>query len=312
MEQIIYIALDSELHTELHRENIAHEHATEDKTPTNSNDSWKRACLIVRLQYSEPVALSLYEISSHHTFDLTRNFHIPIAGSVTHGAKISNGHLDGGRTEAREERISVTKLAEQRARATKTWSFDIDDLISKIRDDMQAAEAAIEAEIEACEKDRIAKIEELRIEIAAIEKKEAKKKAIKDTEIAAQKAAKKAWIEANGSERLKLGVARGHNCEKLYTLELCDSLPENFDLDYEGEVKVKDRSCPSLEALKLCEELEKTKLPLVSTISIVWLPHGLDDLLEDEDRYEKEPSDGIEAIEIKINDHYAYHLIPSV
>jgi hypothetical protein len=309
MEQIIYIALKSELHTEMHRENIAHEHADEERVPTNSNNSWKQACLIVRLQYSEPVALSLYEISPHHTFNLMQNIYVPVVASVSHNARLSGTTLYEGNVTRDTKDISVTKLAEERALATKKWSFGVDDLIAKVRDEKQAAYAAIEPAMAAMEIVRLAKVEELKIEREALLKKEAEEKAQREAEKASQQAAKKAWIDANGSERLRLGFAKGHNCEKLYTLELCDSLPEDFALDYEGDVKTKERSCPSLEALKLSEELEKANLHFVSGISIVWLPHALDDLIAEEDRYDEEPSTGIEAIELKVNGHYAYHLM---
>lgn len=304
MEQKVYIRLDATFHSALHAKNVEHVHAGKILPVYASRFSRDEAeCIEATISFDESKVAGWLDLSPEHQYDFAREIALP---------ELNNGslQLDYYNNRINAQNIAVGRRIQYAMEKAIVASLDINSII----DDIKAQNARIDSQ-EA--KDLIAKAQAEKASQRAKDDEERKAKDIADKakqeayakEVAAKNAAKKAWIEANGSERLRLGFAKGHNCEKLYTLELCDSLPDDFALDYEGDVKTKERSCPSLEALKLSEELEKGHLPFVSSISIVWLPHALDDLIAEEDRYDEEPSTGIEAIELKVNGHYAYHLM---
>jgi len=304
MEQKVYIAMGTGFHSALHAKNVEHVHAG--VKPPLYVSRWSREtteCIEATISFDEEKVAGWLDLSPEHQYDFSREEALPVLkdGKMTY---------DSYHSRIEFSNTIVGKEIQWAIEKNITTKLDINPLLDSIRSRMNMMGSPEAKAI-------IAKGEEERAKQRAQEEaaRKAKEEAEKLKEEAQRKAAeeknaaKKVWIEANGSERLRLGFTRGHNCEKLYTLELCDSLEESFALDYDEAVKTKERSCPSLEALKLCEDLEKANLPFVSAISIVWLPRGLDDLLSDEDRYGEEPAEGVEAIEIKVNDHYAYHLM---
>lgn len=113
-------------------------------------------------------------------------------------------------------------------------------------------------------------------EKAERERIEAQEKARKDAEDRARneafEAEKKAWIEQNGSERLRKGYAMGYNCQKIYEIERAQSILGSDYVRDSSEVEEKGRSCPSLEAL---QEVERLKSVIEKGAVIVWLPHGI-------------------------------------
>lgn len=120
-------------------------------------------------------------------------------------------------------------------------------------------------------------------------------------EEAKQKAADemKAWVKDHGSERLKMGVEEGYCCMKMYTFErfryeITEAIGDcnEYVLDYDEVVSAKDRSCPSLEALKEMRKLNAHGLEA----RILWLPNGLSELRKEGEYVIFE---GCEAIEVK-------------
>jgi hypothetical protein len=137
------------------------------------------------------------------------------------------------------------------------------------------------------EADKARKEEEERPAKEAQARKEAREKAERDRIEAAEKARKdaenrarneaveaekKAWIEENGSERLRKGYAMGYRCQKTYEIERAQSILGSDYVRDSKEVEEKDRSCPSLEALN---EVERLKSVIQKEAVVVWLPHGL-------------------------------------
>lgn len=304
MEQKVYIAMGTGFHSALHAKNVEHAHSGM-RAPLYAS-RWSREtteCIEATISFDEAKVAGWLDLSPEHQYDFSREVALP-------DLKDGKMQYDSYHSRIAISKISVGREIQRAFEKAATTTLDINPILDSIRSRMDMIESpeakAIIAEAESERAKQRAQEEATR---KAKEEADRQKQEAKAIEEAAKATAKKAWIDANGSERLRLGFARGHNCEKLYTLELCDSLEEPFALDYDGVVKTKERSCPSLEALKLCEELESAGLSFVSAISIVWLPRGLDDLLSDEDRYGEEPAEGVEAIEIKVNDHYAYHLM---
>ena len=110
-------------------------------------------------------------------------------------------------------------------------------------------------------------------------------------------AAKSAWIEAHGSDQLRRGFERGHDCGRLYTLERAASEAPGFIVDYCDGAAWKDRSCPSNRALDAAELAEALG---IGDVKIVWLTeppietkHSRDDY-----GYDYEPFEACEAVVI--------------
>lgn len=160
------------------------------------------------------------------------------------------------------------------------FALDIMAEAQKRRDDIEAHNEVVRAEKARKEEEerpvREAQKQREAEEKAAREKIEAEKKDISDAEEKARneaiEAEKKAWIEENGSERLRKGYVMGYNCQKIYETERAQIvLGDEYVFD-SNDVEEKDRSCPSLEAL---QEVERLKSVIKREAVIVWLPHGI-------------------------------------
>jgi len=102
---------------------------------------------------------------------------------------------------------------------------------------------------------------------ALIKDKAAKAQAEKDK-------ARQTWIEANGSGHLKKATAAGYPCGKLFDTEFgAKALGDEYIYDRFDNIKIRDRPCPSEQALD--ESLEIAKKPEVESARVVWLPEGL-------------------------------------
>jgi hypothetical protein len=140
-----------------------------------------------------------------------------------------------------------------------------------------------------------AKAERDRIESQEAEKKKAEEK-IRNDAIEAEKAA---WIQQNGSERLKKGYEMGYNCQKLYATERAQSiLGDGYQRKHE-DADERDRSCPTLEAL---EEVERLKGIITKEAEIVWLPHGIDG-------QDESGSEAVKADPGNYTQHYFYKVL---
>lgn len=86
------------------------------------------------------------------------------------------------------------------------------------------------------------------------------------------KAEKATWIAEHGSDRLKRGFERGHDCQRLYVIERAAIEAPGWTVDFNDDATWKDRSCPSTAALNLAEEAEELASRLASSQpKIVWL-----------------------------------------
>lgn len=128
--------------------------------------------------------------------------------------------------------------------------------------------------------------------IALVEKKaeeaEARQKE-REAELEAAKALAKQekaeWIEAHGSERLKLAQKHGYQNQRLYATERAEYEYPGFNLDFDDQLSWKTKVGPSLEALQLLEQYPEAK--------IVWV-----EVDEDSD------GDNFEAIAIQFLSKY--------
>lgn len=95
---------------------------------------------------------------------------------------------------------------------------------------------------------------------------------------------RKTWIDNHGSEMLKEATKREYPCVKRFLKEWgAHTLGEEYVLDYNHDVTVQERACPSDEALKIIMDIQN-KMGIKA--EIVWLPKGLDELYETSDPYD--------------------------
>lgn len=112
------------------------------------------------------------------------------------------------------------------------------------------------------------------------------------------------FLETNASEHLKKCTQKGYNCWKATIKEMINYyLGENWVLDYNGKVDVKDRSCPSEKAIDTQIEIENKNIDFLEDIKVKWLPYAFEQLNPDP---EPDYVDGIEAIEAKYMDRWVY------
>ena len=114
-------------------------------------------------------------------------------------------------------------------------------------------------------------------------------------------AIKSTWIEAHGSDHLKRAFARDHDCQRKYVIERAHfdtlSISPEFVVDIENEASWKSRSCPSIKALDLADEVDTLAL---GDVEIVWLTEPAQDRKHNADEYHDfEPFEPCEAIVIR-------------
>ena len=112
------------------------------------------------------------------------------------------------------------------------------------------------------------KAEDARRSAIQREREEAEKERA-DAKRAAKHAARLAWAEEHGSDRLKRGLRAGHDCARLYYQERAAVEYPGYVYDHDDSASWNARACPSAAAL---DELDAVKAahPGV-TIKIVWL-----------------------------------------
>lgn len=122
-------------------------------------------------------------------------------------------------------------------------------------------------------------------------------------------AAKDAWIDAHGSDQLKRGFERGHDCGRLYTLERAALEAPGYIVDYYDGASWKDRSCPSVKALNEAEAAEALNL---GSVKIVWLTEEPRDSKRSADDYYS--YDGFQPCEAVVIQNYLgkYDLVKSL
>lgn len=110
----------------------------------------------------------------------------------------------------------------------------------------------------------------------------------REAEQAARHAAKVAWVQAHGSDRLRRAVEREHDCTALYVRERAAVEAPGYVPDIYGAAKWKSAACPSVGALDAADAAEKLTL---GTVEIVWLtdpPQAIKTRDEDEYGYAEE------------------------
>ena len=113
----------------------------------------------------------------------------------------------------------------------------------------------------------------------------AKAKAIENKAFDDEKAA---WVKRQGSERLKVAVARGYKANRTYALERAAAEFPEFWVDTADELEWNDRPDPSETALdmeiKIREHLEELGQDEHTDARVVWLteaPAAVDDKLDE-------------------------------
>ena len=212
-----------------------------------------------------------------------------------------------------EKREPATLIQEKYANGEIALGASVDIIFGEIQQleekkDAQRIQEKADADA-AAEKEKIEKpLREARERKYAEEKeiRDAEEKVKKDAEasrLSAEKETRRltrlAWAQKHGSDQLRKGLEQGYSCIKLYEEEFSRlALGEGYVWDRDNAVEEKTRSCPSLEALKIVEELIKDERIGQGNADIQWLPDGLSALVKDEDW--DEDTKGCEAISVKI------------
>lgn len=122
-----------------------------------------------------------------------------------------------------------------------------------------------------------------------------------------------AWIEAHGSERLRLAAANGYRHKRIYVDERLALGFPGYVADHGKAITEDSRYNPSLEALRELERLRPilAEIPGVNEekLEIVWLPKGLSELDDDDDEWGDEESDeACEAVRFILDGVYCYRV----
>ncbi|MBK8188866.1 MAG: hypothetical protein IPK79_00265 [Vampirovibrionales bacterium] len=91
---------------------------------------------------------------------------------------------------------------------------------------------------------------------------------------------KLAWCQAHGSDRLRRGVERGHDCQALYVRERAAVEAPGFTADIYDAAKWKSATCPSAKSLDTAEAAEALGL---GPVDVVWLTAPAADTKTDAD-----------------------------
>jgi hypothetical protein len=106
---------------------------------------------------------------------------------------------------------------------------------------------------------------------------------------------KAAWIAGHGSDHLRRGFARGHDCQRLYCLERGALEAPGFIVDYDGKGKWQPIGCPSVKALDAAAAADSLNLGDVEIVRLV-----LEPIIEYGKSYSAVPlKNGAEAILVK-------------
>lgn len=118
-----------------------------------------------------------------------------------------------------------------------------------------------------------------KVKAAKTAEREAQEKVDRD-----QRAAEKlTWIEAHGSDFLKLAASEGFDCQRKYAIERGDLELPGFVVDIEDAALWNSRSCPSVAALKLLKEAKANG----HNADLVWLTaQACEDSKDDMTRYD--------------------------
>lgn len=293
MEQKMYVILDGMTHSRLHEKGDEHDHFGE-KT-------------VVTVVFDAKNALGLLNMNTLGVFDIVVSHPIPKVDEngvpeVYDGIELNE---DGEVIDLKTPHIRteyghwrLMDIVVERVKESLSTTVRIDDLLTEYQrlkdlwdiggERLEIAKARREAAWPA-HKEYRAKIEALKYaEIAEKNRIKAEAEARLET-----------WIQENGSERLKLGRKEGHNCRKILVSEIVAKEFPGFVPDYHNRVSDKNRSCPSLAALKMLDDIRKR--PWVTDVGIFWLPYGLSEITYGTDDSCPDESEACEAIRIKLD-----------
>lgn len=134
-----------------------------------------------------------------------------------------------------------------------------------------------------------------------------------EEETAKEEADRLEWIEAHGSERLRLAAANGYRYKRIYVDERLALDFPGYVADHGACVTEDSRYNPSLEALRELERLRPilAGIPGINDekLEIVWLPKGLSELDDDDDEWDDEESgEACEAVQFILDGVYCYRV----
>lgn len=298
MQQTHDFIISEEFHAKLHNNRIEH---------TNVDIGRNVPAVRITLEFDETPAAEQYPLTKEHTFRFDKYVYIPRRqdnGLYMFENADFNGRISSQPVEPKVTGVQLYDLVYKELMTNFRNVIDINHII------IYMMSTAREEYVQACREADV--LEEQRKKLyAEQEAKLAEERRIKEEEQRVQREEKEkketehlasqlAWIKEYGSEKLKKSFEKNYKCKKLYLLErLKHDVGENYLLDYNGDIKRKARSCPSMEALLEVERIES--IEGIADAKVVWLPHGLNT----PDDYEKYDS-GSEGIEAKFFGYYIY------
>lgn len=301
MEHVIDVYLNDGDHSELHAANTEHEHS-------------KPGYIKLIVSFDEDKLAGIMPLNANHVFLWQDSIRLVRRGAGKESYVIdkeidSDGKAYNCPCKAQIDVIELPSIAKRRFEENKNPCVNLQDVVDEIVmrwPDWEKVKPIV-AEAEEKRKARwdIQEAERKAIEEEKYKQRQAEEAAKKEAEAKAEELFKTkalAWAKEHGSERLRKGLEKGYRCKQVFIREFCEGLGGSWAFDWDKDISTKARSCPSLEALNLVEELENNEW--LSEVSIVWLPQGYEEI---EGAYDRDPEPtGFEAIEAQILGYYVY------
>lgn len=305
IQKIITDEWETMMHSIVHEKNEEHTHVIGESR-----------YIYLDVEFDEEVAKGFMPLHGDHEYRLEAYIPVVVNGKpVAAFETYSDGSIsDSTHAYIEKQTWDFRKIAVEKMKKENSFKVNITEEIQKARTDRDAVSdedlnfALSEKSIECSnfkEAYRIRKEKEV-AEKAERDVTEAKLKAEKDekdAELREKRRLKRLeWAQEHGSDQLRKGLEQGYSCLKQYEKEYgIWVLGDDYVWDRDGAVEEKIRSCPSLEALEIVEELVKDERIGQGNADIQWLPDGARALVKEED-WDEDTKKGCEAISVKIKD----------
>jgi len=282
-EQAYKIRLSEDLHSELHANGI--EHDTEDDQ------------LRVTLYFDVERAAKHFELTPQHNL-VFRNNRKPQVITDEENPFHVDSMLNSVAVKIRTNDFPFTRYLIDKILETKSTYVRLDEFFD-ILDAQKEKMEQLEPRRQQLQQEKEAELEKEKAEQEEKQQREQAARRAHNEKTKKQREEMEEYIdtflENHASNRLRKCVGKGYNCRKATIQEMVKYyLGDEWVLDYNEQVDVKDRSCPSEAAIDKHIELEQANIPFMKDIVVKWLPNGFDQL-DDVDHFTEEGSEAIEA-----------------
>ncbi|HOL44496.1 MAG TPA: hypothetical protein PK659_09610 [Methanothrix sp.] len=267
----IDVIFDDVMHSQLHASGAEHRHG------------YGRDTIVVEAVFSPQKAYGLLPLSDKHDFKTDTQFVVidsdePVKyeDSFVWHDEFTDIQKKLSRPVLNTRKVSLESLVSEVARRDMVVSVDADPLLDMLRQWVKQSEE-LRKEFKKLDTEYKEQIKKAREELEALARERAEQIACEEAERARlEEAFRKEmdrWILENGSERLRKGRAHGYKCKRLYLEERGQAehgedyiLVRDRRTEYRA-YEIRERSCPSLEAI---EEMEQQGLHPQAIVRVVW------------------------------------------